>query len=193
MSKLYLAFRAMHNRCYDQNVKSYKDYGARGIYVVDRWHGRRGFQNFQQDMGDRPEGYSLERIDNNGPYGPENCRWASRAEQSRNKRNNVFLTFQGQTKCLAEWAQELKCSHGAISYRLKSGMTVEEALSKPIERNSNAKLSEKDVSFIQDNYPLMSAQKIATCLKVSKKTVLNVLHGKTFKSIQERLANGYQV
>jgi hypothetical protein len=181
----YRAWRAMHARCYDSKVKSYADYGARGIYVADRWHGAEGFKNFLADMGERPEGCTLERIDNDGPYSPENCRWASRADQSRNKRNNRFITANGKTQTLQDWSVELGCSHAAILYRLKKGMSEQEAVTLPIPKRPNSKLQDKDALYVLENYPTMSAQALADVLGVSKKTVLNIIHGKTFADVRQ--------
>jgi len=176
-------YRGMLNRCYNKNVQSYINYGGRGIYVDDRWRGKDGFKNFLTDMGERPPGHTIERLDNNGPYGPSNCKWASREEQASNKRNNRHITANGQTHTLAGWARILGCTGGAIWARLNNGMDPVEAVTKPIPERANAKLGKNDVLYIRENYPAMTAQKIATHLGVSKKTILNVLHGKTFRDI----------
>ena len=118
----------MRRRCLNPNVKSYPDYGGRGITVCDRWA---KFINFWNDMGPCPEGLELDRKDNDGNYEPGNCRWVPRSVQAKNKRNNRLLTAHGQTKTLAEWARELNMTHGAIHYRLRTGWSVERALSLP--------------------------------------------------------------
>lgn len=185
--ELLSIWRAMHNRCYNSNQKSYPAYGGRGIDVAAVWHGKSGFDAFVRDMGERPIGGTIERIDNNKGYGPDNCKWALRLEQSRNKRNNRNITANGKTLHLAEWARLLGCTPSAILSRINSGMSEEEAVTKPIPPRPNAKLTEADAEYIRNNYPVKTAQKLADELNVSKKTVLNVIHDKTFIGV----AHGY--
>jgi hypothetical protein len=108
----------MHNRCSNPNETSYPHYGGRGIKVCERW-GK--FENFLADMGERPPGLTLDREDNERDYGPDNCKWASRSEQSKNKRNNVHLALNGRTMCLTDWSREIGVPHQTLSRRLARG------------------------------------------------------------------------
>ena len=180
VNRLLNIWRAMHNRCYNQNQKSYAYYGARGIVVDAVWHGKAGYETFLRDMGDCLEGGTLERIDGNSNYSPTNCRWASRTEQANNKRNNKFYTAHGKTQTLAMWAKELGCTSHAIRLRIKHGMSVEDAVSKAVPERPNSKLTMEQAQAIRAGYPMLSAQKLANQFGVCKKSVLNILHNKTF-------------
>lgn len=124
----YKRWRAMMDRCYIGTTAQFCDYGGRGIYVVKRWHHA---PNFVADMGNPPEGMTLERIDNNGPYSPENCRWATRAEQSLNHRRNRLVTYNGETKPLIEWSKQTGIHHRTLTNRIDRGWSVERALTQP--------------------------------------------------------------
>lgn len=131
----YIAWGSMIRRCEKPQEKCYPQYGGRGISVCDRW---KKFQNFLEDMGPRPSAdHSLDRIDNDGDYGPDNCRWATRSEQQNNRRCNHRLTFKGRTLTIAEWARELGCPRHHIANRIKSGWSVEAALTTPFRRNQS--------------------------------------------------------
>lgn len=103
---LYPTWYGMVARCQNPKAQSYRNYGGRGITVCDRW--LESFENFYADMGDRPSNkHSLDRIDNDGPYSPENCRWATWEEQANNRRNNVWIEFQGERLSAAQWSRRL--------------------------------------------------------------------------------------
>lgn len=102
----YRIWLKIRERCTSVTCKQYPDYGGRGIKICERWSGKDGFKNFLEDMGPRPSsGHSLDREDNNGPYSPGNCRWATRVQQNRNSRHNVNVTFGGVTMCINAWAE----------------------------------------------------------------------------------------
>lgn len=114
---------SMISRCHDPRAEMYKYYGGRGIEVCDRWRQATakarlgtmtGFRNFLADMGQPPDGYSLDRIDNDGPYSPENCRWATAEEQQNNTRANVRATVDGITLTVAQWARALGVPDGKL-------------------------------------------------------------------------------
>lgn len=126
---IYTAWINMRGRCENQNRPDYHYYGGRGITICPRWLSKDGFANFVTDMAPRPEGGTLERIDVNGPYSRENCCWASRKQQGNNKRNNVRLTWAGETMTVPEWAALRGIFPFTIHARLRSyGWTVGEAL-----------------------------------------------------------------
>jgi hypothetical protein len=125
----YRIWSSMKERCQNQNHKCYEDYGGRGINVCDRWM---KFENFLADMGDKPEGLSLDRVDNNKGYSKENCRWTTMAVQGSNKRNNIMLTHNGVTKTMAEWCRNAKISRGGLQKRLDIGWPFEKAISTPV-------------------------------------------------------------
>lgn len=129
-TKLYKLWITMRDRCENPGSSSYQHYGARGIYVCGQWS---SFEVFFEDMGSPPPGHSLERIDNDGPYAPSNCRWASRTEQGRNKRNNHMLAAFGEEQCIAAWAQDPRCRVGlrTLVTRIWRGWDAESAISQP--------------------------------------------------------------
>lgn len=107
---LFGVWETMRSRCYNRNRKKYKDYGARGIRVCDEWNSNASaFCEWALSNGYK-DGMQLDRIDNNGNYEPSNCRFVSPKENSRNRRNTVYLTVDGETKCVAEWCETVKIS-----------------------------------------------------------------------------------
>lgn len=126
----YETWQAMKRRCDNPNAQNYYLYGGRGITYQESW---KKYVNFLNDMGlKRNKEYSLERIDNSLGYSKENCKWASKWEQARNKRNNIFMEFNGHKKTLSEWSRDtgikLNTIHARITYY---GWTVEQALTTP--------------------------------------------------------------
>src|SRR5215510_2760970 len=127
-TRVYKTWRSMKERCLNPKNPSYKCYGGRGIKICERWL---SFENFLADMGDKPLGLTLERKDNNGDYTPENCYWATAKEQARNRGTNRYLTYNGITKTLTEWAEEKGMSPAALARRLNAEWSLEEALTLP--------------------------------------------------------------
>ena len=124
----YVIWRGMLARCYDEKANNFERYGARGVTVCDRW--RKSFKNFLADMGDRPSKlHSLERKENSGSYSPDNCKWATRQEQARNKRTNIRITFNGRTLTPPEWAEETGLDPKLIRLRTYRGWPTEQVLS----------------------------------------------------------------
>lgn len=124
--ELYDTWKNMMDRCYTPTHRSYPHYGARGIEVWSGWHDVRAFI---RDMAPRPRGYTLDRIDNNGNYGPGNCRWASKETQANNTSLNHNLTYRGATRTLAQWSRIMGLLESTIRERIKAGWSVEKALS----------------------------------------------------------------
>lgn len=134
----YCAWDSMLRRCYNVEYREFAYYGGRGIAVCDEW--RNSFYEFLHDMGERPEGMSLDRIDTNGNYEPSNCRWATPQEQTRNRRSNVYITHNGETMILNDWATKLKISRITLKSRLRYGWSIAETLDTPVRcRTKNSK------------------------------------------------------
>lgn len=132
-TRLYKIWSSMKTCTENERVKSYKDYGGRGIYICKEW--KDSFLSFKQWALNH--GYqndlTIDRIDNEKGYFPENCRWVNRTVQNSNKRNNHYLSFQGQTKTLTEWAKEYGLKRATIRTRLKLGWDIEKALTTPVK------------------------------------------------------------
>lgn len=137
----YNIWQSMKQRCTNRNVKQYKDYGGRGIRVCERW--LNSFVMFLKDMGRRPsERHTLERVDNNDGYNPKNCKWVLMVEQAKNKRNNHWITINGETKHLAEWSRIYNIPYKRVSARVNNlKWDINEALF--VEKNIRYKPNRK--------------------------------------------------
>lgn len=125
----YRIWKHIRERCSNPRCRQWPYYGGRGVAVCGRW-GR--YENFLADMGEVPPGETIERIDNDGDYEPDNCRWASRKDQARNRRSNSRITLDGVTLCLAAWADRIGMPQKVIGERIRSGWTAERALTEPV-------------------------------------------------------------
>jgi hypothetical protein len=133
VSRGYICWHNMKERCYNPNDKSYKNYGGRGIKVCDRWLS--SFENFYEDMGDCPKGLSLDRKDNDGDYTPENCRWSTNEEQRSNTRRSAWLKHEGETDTITRWARSKDMKVATLANRLNVyGWSIERALTTPVRR-----------------------------------------------------------
>ena len=138
----YKIWSSMRSRCNCETDTNFKNYGARGIKVCEQWD---SFQKFYADMGPRPPGLSIERVDNNGDYTPKNCEWATKGAQARNKRNSRLYTLEGVTKTQTEWANLIGVTPANLAYRLKAGWTLKEACTIPNQGHTRVCLNlEKD-------------------------------------------------
>ena len=124
-SPTYRTWNAMTQRCNNPKHAKYWQYGAKGITVHPRWL---DFQNFLADMGERPEGTTIDRIESAKGYEPGNCRWSTPIEQQNNLRSNVWLEFNGERKTVSQWARTVGMRPCLISWRIKRGWSVEHAL-----------------------------------------------------------------
>lgn len=144
-SREFAAWSAIKFRCYKKTAKKFSSYGGRGIAMCEQW--RNSFEDFYKDMGDRPsKNHSIDRKNNDGGYWcgkceeclrlnhPSNCRWATSVEQQRNLRSNRLITFNGETRCVTEWAGIIGMKVITLSCRVRNGWTAEDALLKPIQK-----------------------------------------------------------
>lgn len=128
---------SMRNRCYRKNLRAYKWYGRRGITVCDRW--LHSFENFLNDMGERPIGKSLDRISSDGNYAPENCRWATPKEQANNTRRNHYIEFNGEILTRQQLCDKYNISLDAFRGRIRKGCSVETAIATPVKKRTPKK------------------------------------------------------
>lgn len=129
---MYRTWRAMLNRCYRRNASGYCYYGARGIRVFPLWQ---EYANFAKDMerGWFP-GASLDRIDVNGHYAPDNCQWATTTMQGNNRRTSIMVTFRGETRCLTDWCLSLGLKYHTVYQKVYNGMDPVLAITKTLEK-----------------------------------------------------------
>lgn len=131
----YRVWCGMRSRCMNKDNENYPDYGGRGITICPEWE---DFSSFLADMGRRPSlKHTIDRIDVDGNYERGNCRWATWQEQAQNKRNNVWITYDGKTLCVREWERQLGFSVGGIQRRLLNGWSDEESMTTPTDKRKS--------------------------------------------------------
>lgn len=136
-TRLYTIWHSMYCRCYYKSTNQYKNYGGKGIKVCEEWKSSQGFLNFYNWAINNgyEEKLTLDRIDSNKNYCPENCRWVTSKSQSNNKTNNVFYTFNGETKTAKQWCELYSISQTTLNDRLKRGWSLEQALTISTQGN----------------------------------------------------------
>lgn len=125
---LYQIWQGMKARCLNPNNKHYANYGGRGIKICNKWINN--FNQFVADMGERPQGYSIDRIDNNGDYSPNNCKWSTKKEQQRNRRITKHITIEGVNYLICEIAEKYGFKYDTIENRAKTAKTFDELVNK---------------------------------------------------------------
>jgi uncharacterized protein YggL (DUF469 family) len=125
---LYQTWQSMKARCLNPNNPNYADYGGRGIQICNQWISN--FNQFVVDMGEKPVGYSIDRIDNNGNYNPQNCKWSSKKEQQRNRRVTKHITIEGVTYLVCELAEKYGFKYDTIVNRAKTAKSFNELVDK---------------------------------------------------------------
>lgn len=141
-TRLFKIWAGMRKRCLNPKCKSYKNYGGRGIKIDERWD---SFENFYEDVHKTySDNLSLDRFPNtNGNYSPDNFRWATSKDQNNNRRSNVIINFNNESKTLSEWAKLSGIHSTVISYRIKNGWEIKDAIYKPtLQKNKLKNISQ---------------------------------------------------
>lgn len=139
-TRLYRCWRNMKDRCDNPNNNEYKNYGGRGIKVCKEWTNFNPFYDWAISHGYQ-NNLTIERIDVNGNYCPENCTWITRYAQARNRTDNRTISFNGKTMIITDWAKELGISEATIRHRLNIGWSIERTLTTQVQRHANAAYS----------------------------------------------------
>ena len=197
--RIYSIWSGMKTRCNNTNSKRYKDYGGRGIKICDEWLIFDNFCLWSLENG-YEEGLTIERIDNDKSYCPENCKWISQSEQNKNKRNTRIYTYNGETKHLAEWARVFNLDYQLLYDRLKSGMDFEKAVTyvpKKYERVPSIKPQDDEriirnkrdyQKFIVRCDDRLSETKIAKAIGISVSSLQKWKNGKTHPTTEHMQA-----
>lgn len=139
-TKEYRTWTGIIDRCYNPKSTRYKHYGERGIEVCDRWLGENGFINFYEDMGNRPfDKASIDRIDVNGNYSKDNCRWVSLLQQARNRQNTFYVDYNGERISICDLAEMFNINSKVLKHRLKLGWDINTALTQKVRKSKKRK------------------------------------------------------
>lgn len=191
-TRTYRIWMNMRNRCNRPKHHNYKYYGAIGIKVCKEWDG--SFEKFFEDMGECPEGKSIERVDVQKGYSKENCVWASLVTQQNNKRNTPFLTANGKTQSRSDWARELGVPPARIIMRLKRGMNHHDALFLPEDsfvkgsrktHISNRAFTDDEVRFIRNS--ALSCVEMGKMFGVNPDTVSKAKRRITYHAVADNV------
>ena len=182
----YKSYSHMKYRCLNKNSTSWDRYGGRGIRVCDRWV--KSYQHFLDDMGERPEGTTIERVNVNGNYEPSNCRWATVVEQNKNKRNTISLSFYEVEMCAVDWEKIMEVPRGRITGRLLKGWDKYDAVFTPsknaLRGNGRAKLSSDKVRKIKELLQKGETDTtIGNMYNVHRRTISDIRNNKTWKNV----------
>lgn len=142
-TRAYQVWAKMIKRCDEKNDRDYPNYGGRGIRVCERW---KSFEYFYEDMGEAPENMTLDRINNEDGYSKDNCRWASMKTQKVNKRTNVYLTYQGITLTISEWAKKLNLGYSTLWRRMKRNLPLEKVLAPRLLNGRSSICENRDIT-----------------------------------------------
>lgn len=184
-TRIYEIWYGMRSRCNNQSDSNWHKYGGRGITVCERWN--TSFEAFLEDMGQPPTNdHSIDRIDNDKGYDVTNCRWASRIVQCRNRRNTTYITANGKTLPLADWAEKMGVDGRMLHLRIKRGWTDDEVINGRNHKNtgvdnSAARLTPEQVTAMRNESGLTNRQ-LAAKYGVSPSQVRNILSGRHWKN-----------
>lgn len=185
-TKEYMAWRGVITRCTNTTNKRYPEWGGRGITVCDRW---REYENFLDDMGRAPSRkHSIDRTDNNKGYYKENCRWATRQEQSNNTRRAVKIRYNGEEKSLRDWCTLMHLNYQQMNARIWGGWTPERAFNTPMTKrgdiNPTSLFKREEVLIIKEAIQMgFSLKGIASYFKTNRGNISRIKLGRTYSSI----------
>ena len=183
-SHLYNTWRAMKSRCYNKHDKSYKWYGNEGIVVCDEWrYSYVKFKKWAENNGYK-DGLTIERININGNYEPNNCCWKTIKEQANNRRDNISITYKGETKTLKQWAKHIGIPYQTLQFRVcDSGWNIDKAFTEPLAHVKNQEITNKilEIHSIHPEYSVYKISQLAGCGQTKVYKVLKSLTNKQEK------------